>query len=222
MARIGGSLLRAGREPLCALLGALAQVHTGVLVVPGGGVFDARVRHEAARLRLGDTAAHWMAVLAMDAYGWLLADLLDIAQPVTDPAEARRVAAQRRLPVLLPFSLLRARDDLPHSWDVTSDSIAAWVAAVCGASALILLKDVDGVYPADPLRERDLALLDHVDAGEAARLGVVDAYFPRALARFFGGGECWVLNGLCPERVSGLLRGEIPRGTRVRCSPAGA
>jgi aspartokinase-like uncharacterized kinase len=215
VARIGGSLLRAGRAPLSALLGVLAGARTSILVVPGGGVFDDAVRAEAGRLGLGAEAAHWMAVLAMDAYGWLLADLGQGVEPVTDPADAERVAARRRLPVLLPFALTRARDELPHSWDVTSDSISAWVGGLCGARRLILLKDVDGVYPADPARGTGLEPFDHVDAATAARLGAVDSYFDRAAARFLPGGECWVLNGRHPDRVITVLNGEVPRGTRV-------
>jgi 5-(aminomethyl)-3-furanmethanol phosphate kinase len=35
---------------------------------------------------------------------------------------------------------LRVADPLPHSWDVTSDSIAAWVAGSLGARQLVLVK----------------------------------------------------------------------------------
>jgi aspartokinase-like uncharacterized kinase len=42
--------------------------------------------------------------------------------------------------VLAPYAWLRDADPLPHSWDVTSDSIAAWVAGQVGASRLVLLK----------------------------------------------------------------------------------
>ncbi len=44
------------------------------------------------------------------------------------------------MPVLAPSAWLRANDPLPHSWDVTSDSIAAWVAGRVGARALALVK----------------------------------------------------------------------------------
>jgi aspartokinase-like uncharacterized kinase len=35
---------------------------------------------------------------------------------------------------------MREADPLPHSWDVTSDSISAWVASQVGASRLVLVK----------------------------------------------------------------------------------
>ena len=39
-----------------------------------------------------------------------------------------------------PASWLRRVDPLPHSWNVTSDSIAAWVAGAVGAKDLLLIK----------------------------------------------------------------------------------
>ena len=45
-------------------------------------------------------------------------------------------AAAGRVPVLAPSAWLRAADPLPHSWDVTSDSIAAWIAGQAGALRL--------------------------------------------------------------------------------------
>jgi type VI secretion system protein ImpG len=46
------------------------------------------------------------------------------------------------LPIVAPYHWLRAVDPLPHSWDVTSDSIAAWVAGAVGAQRLLLVKPV--------------------------------------------------------------------------------
>ena len=57
---------------------------------------------------------------------------------------------------------------LPHSWDVTSDSIAARVAVMLGAERLVLLKSVD--VPSGTSWE------------EALARGWVDAHFPRVVA----------------------------------------
>jgi aspartokinase-like uncharacterized kinase len=64
-----------------------------------------------------------------------------------------------RVPVLAPSRWLRSADPLPHSWDVTSDSIAAWIAGCVDAPRLVLVKP-PGVERVD---------------------GAVDPYFNRAL-----------------------------------------
>ena len=136
--KIGGSLL-AHEAALTAVLDALGvSAHT--LVVPGGGPFADAVREVYDRGAVDDDAAHWMAVLAMDQYAELLAARMPGSSVVTNLADARRAVAAGRVPVLAPSRWLREADPLPHSWEVTSDSIAAWVAGQAQALRLVLLK----------------------------------------------------------------------------------
>jgi len=129
-----------------------------LLIVPGGGPFADAVRHADERFRPGDSAAHWMAVLAMDQHAHLIAARLSGGVIVRTAAEAVAAIDAGSIPVLAPYRWLRDADPLPHSWDVTSDSIAAWVAGALGARRLVLVKP-PGV------------------SGD----GAVDAYFARVL-----------------------------------------
>lgn len=156
-----------------------------------------------------------MAVLAMDAYGWLLADLCPHAVPVRGLAPARRAATAGRLPVLLPFELVWGRDELPHTWAVTSDSIAVWVAAAWGAQRVVLLKDVDGIHTARPGSVPAPALLAECDPARASALGAVDGYLAEALTLFLPAGEVWVAGGTDPAAVTKLILSGTPTGTRV-------
>ncbi|MGH7350798.1 MAG: aspartate kinase, partial [Candidatus Methylomirabilales bacterium] len=73
--KIGGSLGKPEvLRPLLKTLEAVRAEHR-IVVVPGGGAFADAVRSETATFQLGETASHWMAILAMDQYGYLLADL---------------------------------------------------------------------------------------------------------------------------------------------------
>jgi aspartokinase-like uncharacterized kinase len=139
--KIGGSLL-ADVVRLDDTLDALRTLGSArrVLVVPGGGPFADAVRDADRRLHIADSAAHWMAVLAMDQVAHLLVARMRSAAVVTSHDAARDALAAGVIPVLAPYRWLSAVDPLPHSWDVTSDSIAAWVAGACGASHLILVK----------------------------------------------------------------------------------
>jgi len=158
--KIGGGVLE-DIEALDAALSAVAGAARSqkLLIVPGGGPFADAVRAMDRRLGLSDTTAHWMAVLAMDQCAHLIAERLAGARFVQEPSEISTAISADRVPVLAPSRWLRETDPLPHSWDVTSDSIAAWVAGCLGAHRLVLVKP-RGVHEAS---------------------AAVDPYFARAL-----------------------------------------
>ena len=136
--KVGGSLM-AHAPALRQVLDVLGRSND-VLIVPGGGIFADAVRDAYGRGAVDDDAAHWMAVLAMDQYAELLAGRISRARRVTSLHEARAAFGARRVPVLAPSRWLRDVDPLPHSWDVTSDSLAAWVAVQAEAVRLVLIK----------------------------------------------------------------------------------
>ena len=157
--KIGGGLL-AHPGSLDEVLTAVARAAHGcrVLVLPGGGPFADAVRRVDADVRLSDEASHWMAVLAMDQYAQLLAERLPCGALVRSVGEIRAALGGGRVPVLAPSAWLREADPLPHSWDVTADSIAAWVAGAVGARRLVLVKPAGahGEDLVDPYFDRAL------------------------------------------------------------------
>jgi aspartokinase-like uncharacterized kinase len=205
--KLGGSLLANGG--LTALLDTLRELACAqrVVVVPGGGPFADAVRQACSLHDPGPSAAHWMAILAMDQHARLLHGLLPAARLATGPDEVERAVAEGRLALLAPFRWLQAEDPLPHGWHVTSDSIAAWVAQRLGARRLVLLKSLDGAPGPDG------ELLAEVAPAAAAVAGLVDEHFERALASDL---ECWLLNGRHPTRLVELMGDGRTRGTRVR------
>lgn len=138
--KVGGSLARDGRlaERLRPI--QLLRKRQAVLVVPGGGAFADTVRAVSARHGLGGSTAHWMAILGMDQYAHVLGDLLVGGVVMRRPAGIAQALVEGALPVLAPFEWIHDVDPLPHSWSVTGDSIAAWVAGELAARKLILLK----------------------------------------------------------------------------------
>jgi len=155
--KVGGGLL-ARPDGFQAALRAIAAAagRIPLVVVPGGGPFADTVRDVDRRVGLPDEAAHWMAVLGMDQHAWLIASCLSGARLVTDASGIAQAADEERLPVLAPYRWLRAADPLPHTWDVTSDSIAAWVAGALDAARLVLVKPpgAAGTDLVDPYFER--------------------------------------------------------------------
>ena len=80
-------------------------------------------------------------------------------------APTSRAYGAGRTTVLLPAAL--PLDALPASWEVTSDSIAAWVAGQVGAGRLVLVKGVDGLFADWPPRGDPLT---HLTVAELAAL----------------------------------------------------
>ena len=142
--KIGGSLIDAAG----AVLAELSAAKLPVLVIPGGGVFADSVR----AAELSDDAAHWQAISSMNRYGRFLSTF---GFPVTETLAMPKSG----ISILLPERVLRTCDPLPHSWDVTSDSIALWAAGELSAS-LLLVKSREG---------------------DALDTELVDAYFPHLL-----------------------------------------
>jgi aspartokinase-like uncharacterized kinase len=150
-----------------------------------------------------------MAVLGMEQFGRLLSELIPGAARCDDVAAAAR-AANGRAAVLLPAAL--ALDELPASWEVTSDSIAAWVAGKAGAGRLVLVKHVDGLFAQWPAQGGPIARMTAAELGALAPAGV-DAHLPKVLehARF----ETWVVSGRDPRRLAELLERGTTVGTRI-------
>jgi aspartokinase-like uncharacterized kinase len=207
--KVGGGLGRGAGDDalrsLCRILGELGERHP-LLVVPGGADFTDAVRDHDRRFGLRATTSHRMAILGMEQFGWLLSDLIPGAERCADLA----LPGAGRTTVLLPARL--ALDALPASWQVTSDSIAAWVAGQVGADRLVLVKEVDGLFAEWPARGQPLARLTVAELA-ALRPGGVDAYLPTALER--ASFETWVIGGRDPERVVKLFESGTTVGTWI-------
>ncbi len=142
-----------------------------VLIVPGGGRSADMVRDWDRQHHLGEEKSHWLALRALSLCAHFLADLLPRAGVVERMGQCGNLWRITSIPVLDPYPLAVADDGhpehLPHSWEVTSDSLAARVAVLSGAPRLVLLKSQ--------------ALPPGIDWSEASNLGYVDPFFPRAL-----------------------------------------
>ena len=143
--KIGGALTRipGALESVCGAASDLTRRHR-VVVVPGGGPFADSVREFDRGHGLSDDAAHWMAILAMDQYAHVLAQRIGRAVLVEEPGGIGAALGAGRPAVLAPYRWMRGADVLPHSWEVTSDSVAAFIAGALDAAHLVLVKPRDG------------------------------------------------------------------------------
>jgi aspartokinase-like uncharacterized kinase len=207
--KVGGSLSRNPQalKDLCVKLSELAKVHQ-LVVVPGGAEFADCVRELDKRFSLSAATAHRMAILGMDQYGMLLADLTPNSQIVNGLSEARSVMVGR-VAVFLPSRFMFEDGGLKSSWDVTSDSISVYIASKLSAEKVLLVKDVDGVFTEDPKKSVNAKLLKNMTRQQMSKLANntgVDAYLPKLLKELKL--KCYILNGQQPERIEAILNGK--------------
>lgn len=166
--KLGGSLL--GTPELQEWLAVLAEQSDGrIVIVPGGGAFADTVRQQQQAGGYDDAAAHQMALLAMEQYGLVLKSLQPALATAASELEIAERSWQHRAIVWMPSAMVLADDSIPPNWEVTSDSLAAWLACKIGADRLVLVKHSDVVEQPVPVRRL---------MGE----GVLDAAFERFAA----------------------------------------
>lgn len=193
--KVGGSLF----EEAPALLRHIASMPADVLIVPGGGDFADVVRRIDHERGLTADAAHWMAILAMDEYAYYLSDKTGIELSDT-------LSGKKGIHIALPYEILKANDELPHSWDVTSDTIAAWIALKTGGP-LIKATDVDGIII-------NGELVKCVNASGILDIGTcVDKALPGFLIDHRMNAQ--IVNGKHADRVKNAIMGEPTTGTAI-------
>ncbi len=165
--KIGGSL--ASDELLPCWLDSLSCYGGGdVVIVPGGGPFAEQVRSSQRFWHIDDSTVHVMALLGMEQYGFMMSGIRNDLVPVECENDIFLVLKKAGVPIWLPTFMVTREDDIEHSWDVTSDSLAAWLARKIGANRLLLVKSVN-------LGDRKIS------AEELSQQGIVDVAFPSYL-----------------------------------------
>lgn len=196
--KLGGSL--AGSARLAGWLDALAACGGRAIIVPGGGPFADAVRAAQTTMSFDDAAAHAMALLGMEQFGQALASLRPGFHIAASVGAIRRVLRDGNVPVWGPAAMVLRTKDVPASWDVTSDSLAAWLAGRLSAKRLLLVKH--GRVLESPAAAVDLAAA-----------GVVDAAFPRFLAD--SGAQAFIAPPEAHAAAGAAIRSGGTPGTRI-------
>jgi len=184
------------------------------LFVVGGGDAADIVRYWDQRHGLGDETAHRLALKAMRINEALLTELLPETRLVATRDEAHEVWASSGWPVLCADSFIESEEDriqraggatvrdlLPHTWDVTSDSLAAWIALQWPADGLVLIKSMPRPVENNPCVWSENGAVDRYFSNlvpSLSRLGWVDLRDknPRLT---------WCLNHLDRQRPAGTM-----------------
>jgi 5-(aminomethyl)-3-furanmethanol phosphate kinase len=216
--KVGGSLaenpktLKALGEELCSIAKT-----SSIVVVPGGGKFADAVRKLDSKYSLPAPLSHKLAISAMDQYGMFLSnDFPDCCCCCDSLKAAQKLAEEGAVPIFLPLKLLSQEDPFKPSWDVTSDSIAAYVAVKVNAAKAVFVTDVDGIFTKDPKKYPEAKLLQNISARALMKRGErtsVDKFLPIFLME--NTLNCYVVNGEYPKRIDAILLNQETVCTRI-------
>jgi len=201
--KIGGSLFPDYVDDICEVL---CESNEDVVLVSGGGRLANSLREFNSVKTFSDDVNHWSAIKCMDILGELIADRNESVVAVNDIESISRVHECGKIPLLLVYDLMRSLDPLKHSWDVTSDSIACWLAHRINAK-LLILTNVDGIYSGN-ISSNNKKLVKRISANKLLIFEetCVDKCLPKLLIKY--NLSCFVVNGMYPGRVLDHLNGD--------------
>ena len=158
--KVGGSLFDSKY-----LMDCLASINKNknkkIIIIPGGGPFADQVRLADDKFCLEPHHSHNMAVLAMQQFGYVLASMSSEFVLANTTEKINQAWNLSKVVIWEPYLMVSDQCTLDRAWDVTSDSLAAWLASELGMRNLLLIKSSEKV-------------LETTDLTELARVGCVD------------------------------------------------
>ena len=145
--KIGGSILE-DFENVNSTISQLTYLYEKdviqkIIIIPGGGSFANFIRKIYDDLQFTDELAHWMSIISMNYNGIELGKKFPKLEVVEDYEKLKETS--KIFSIFLPYQFIKENDNLPHNWQVTSDSIALFMAKKLGLKECFLIKDVDGI-----------------------------------------------------------------------------
>ncbi len=199
--KIGGSLQSSDKlENLCRMINTILEDHR-IVIVPGGGQFADQVRKLQKKHNLSDKSAHLMAIKGMETYGLALKDLIPSIKLSKSLKEAKESSV-----IYLPYKSVK-NSELEQTWNVTSDSIAAWICNKTGYENLILIKRKDMINDLEKGNQASTEKLRKKDQN------IVDPKIPDLIEDYKI--NCFLVNGEHPNRVKKLLEGKKSNYARI-------
>ncbi len=200
--KIGGSLF-----PDYAMDLAKRLKGTDSCIVLGGGEFANLIRRYDEEQNFSEEANHWTAIDCMDIIAKLVNDKVESSKLAYSIEEANQISEEGFTPIFVVSDFLKREDPFECSWDVTSDSIAAYISHLLNAN-LLIVTNVNGIYTQEP-KEPGSTFISKIDASKLLTFqeSSIDVMLPSLLLKF--GTNCYVVNGKYPERVLSLIDDNI-------------
>ncbi|MHA2393359.1 MAG: amino acid kinase family protein [Promethearchaeota archaeon] len=145
--KIGGKILE-DYDSLNSTISQLTQLYKEglikkIILIPGGGSVANFIRKVYTELKFREELAHWMGIVSMNYNGIELSKKFPKLKVIENFIELEKLG--KIFCIFLPFKFLKENDKLPHSWDVTSDSITLFLAKELKLIECFLIKDIEGI-----------------------------------------------------------------------------
>jgi len=202
--KIGGSLTNNAEK----LLQSLEKSGEKIVIIPGGGNFANNVRTLHENGKITDISAHKLATLCTDITGTYFSEISGI-KTADNLFDAKKILQNESIVIILPSKIILSTDELPCSWEVTSDSFAGYITKLLKSKTLIIATDVDGIYDKYP----EGKLLNTINTKTIKGFTSVDKHLPKLISEY--GIECFVVNGNHPERINNIFKGVFDTYTKI-------
>ncbi len=227
--KIGGKILE-NTSNINSTFSQLTQLYEEkilhkIIILPGGGTFSNSVRRLDKDLQIGDDLAHWIAIYSMNYNGIIL----NRKYPDREIIEELKTFqdAKQMFCIFLPYSFLREEDTLPHNWDVTSDSIALYIANKLKLNRCFLIKNVDGIFNIDKELIRTISTLKYSELKDTNQLNKIiednnnikkskpiDSHLLKLIEKYKM--SCYILNGRPNnQRIIEFFTTDIPDEKKI-------
>jgi hypothetical protein len=175
--KIGGKILE-NFEDLNSTISQLTQLYDKgciqkIILIPGGGSLANFVRKMYIELKFTEELGHWMGVISMNYNGIELGKKFPELDVIEDINNLKKL--DKSLCIFLPYRFLKEIDRLPHSWDVTSDSITLFLAKELEIPHCFLIKDIDGILNNENQVMKELTTSEYNEMKESGKLVEFDS-----------------------------------------------
>jgi hypothetical protein len=175
--KIGGKILE-NKENLESTIAQFKHICENdivqkIIIIPGGGTYANFVRRIDEKISIGDELSHWMAIFAMNCNGIELSQKYNDIKYFDNLVEIKK--SNERIVIFLPYDFINQRDELLHSWDVTSDSIALYIAHHLGIKDCFLIKDIDGIISNNNEILRELTTSEYKNLKKGNKILMINA-----------------------------------------------
>ena len=221
--KIGGNFLD-DKKALKNIINQLLELYETkifdkIVILSGGGKLANFIRFSDETLEIGPDLSHWMAILAMDINGKSISQYakLNFTMEIYEIKRADRIFS-----VFLPFSFLKNKDELPHDWEVTSDSIALYLCQEMEFNECYLIKEVDGVLLKNGRLKKNLTTEEYERLKKEKKLipikselkesQPIDQYLTRIIDKFKI--PCIILNGN-KRKIINFFKSGKKEGTNI-------